>query len=67
MQGHPAMPYRPATKPSLYFIGVSTGASSIMRVFLAWAEHLGLADAARTGIDFPPTTRRSPAGPATPP
>lgn len=42
----------PATRPTLYFIGVSTGQSSIMRVFPAWAAHLGL-DAEIKGIDFP--------------
>lgn len=42
----------PATRPTLYFIGVSTGQSSIMRVFPAWAAHLGL-DADIKGIDFP--------------
>lgn len=42
-----------ATRPTLYFIGVSTGSSSIMRVFPAWAEFLGLRDAAIKGIDFP--------------
>ena len=47
------MPYRPATQPTLYFIGVTTGQSSIMRVFPAWARHLGLTDAAIVGIDFP--------------
>jgi shikimate 5-dehydrogenase len=44
---------RPATRPTLYFIGVTTGQSSIMRVFPAWAKHLGLRDAAITGVDFP--------------
>lgn len=43
----------PATRPTLLFIGVSTGASSIMKVFPAWAEHLGL-DAVIAGVDFPP-------------
>ncbi len=47
-----AGPYRPATRPTLYFIGVTTGKSSIMTVFPAWAKHLGL-DAAIKGIDFP--------------
>lgn len=47
------MTYRPATQPTLYFIGVTTGQSSIMRVFPAWARHLGLADAVIRGIDFP--------------
>jgi shikimate 5-dehydrogenase len=37
----------------MYFIGVTTAKSSIMRVFLRWAEHLGL-DAVMAGIDFPP-------------
>mgnify|MGYP006299329657 CR=1 FL=1 len=43
----------PAERPTLWFIGVSTGASSIMRVFPRWADHLGL-DAAIAGMDFPP-------------
>jgi shikimate 5-dehydrogenase len=43
----------PATRPTLYFIGVSTGSSSIMRVFPAWAQYLGLSDAAIQGVDFP--------------
>jgi shikimate 5-dehydrogenase len=47
------MPTSPATRPTLYFIGVSTGNSSIMRVFPAWAQYLGLSDAAIQGIDFP--------------
>jgi shikimate 5-dehydrogenase len=36
----------------MYFIGVSTGQSSIMKVFPRWAEALGL-DATLTGMDFP--------------
>jgi shikimate 5-dehydrogenase len=36
----------------MYFIGVTTGSSSIMRVFPRWAEHLGL-DAVLRGIDLP--------------
>ena len=47
------MSYRPATRPTLYFIGVTTAKSSIMKVFPAWAEHLGLRDAVIRGIDFP--------------
>lgn len=43
----------PATLPTLYFIGVTTGKSSIMKVFPAWARHLGLQDAVIMGIDFP--------------
>lgn len=45
--------YTPATQPTFYFIGVTTGKSSIMRVFPAWARHLGLGDAVIKGIDFP--------------
>jgi shikimate 5-dehydrogenase len=45
--------YQAATRPTLYFIGVTTTKSSIMRVFPAWAAHLGLKDAVIKGIDFP--------------
>jgi shikimate 5-dehydrogenase len=44
----------PASQPTLYFIGVTTGSSSIMKVFPAWARHLGLQDAVIKGIDFAP-------------
>ncbi len=44
--------FQPATRPTLYFIGVTTGKSSIMKVFPAWAEFLGLKDAEIKGIDF---------------
>lgn len=44
--------YEPASRPTLYFIGVTTGKSSIMKVFPAWADYLGLKDAAIKGIDF---------------
>jgi len=37
--------------PTLYFIGVTTGKSSIMRVFPRWAEALAL-DAEIVGVDF---------------
>jgi shikimate dehydrogenase len=43
----------PATEPTMYFIGVTTNQSSIMRVFPAWAQELGLA-AVLKGIDLPP-------------
>ena len=46
----------PATRPTLYFIGVTTGQSSIMQVFPAWAEALKI-DAAIKGIDFVPDDR----------
>jgi len=35
------------------FVGVTTGKSAIMRVFPAWAEHLGLADVVMSGHDLP--------------
>ncbi|WP_271897504.1 shikimate dehydrogenase family protein [Candidatus Phyllobacterium onerii] len=44
--------YTPATLPTLYFIGVTTGKSSIMKVFPAWAKYLGLETAVINGIDF---------------
>ena len=36
----------------MYFIGVTTGSSSIMRVFPEWARHLGL-HAVLEGVDLP--------------
>jgi shikimate 5-dehydrogenase len=44
--------YTAAEKPALYFIGVTTSASSIMRVFPAWAKHLRLGGVAIRGIDL---------------
>jgi shikimate dehydrogenase len=44
--------YEPASQRTMYFIGVTTGSSSIMRVFPAWSEELGL-DAVIRGIDLP--------------
>ena len=35
------------------FIGVTTGRSAIMRVFPAWADHLGLGDVVMSGHDLP--------------
>jgi len=46
------MNYQPAQKTTFYFIGVTTGKSSIMRVFPAWAKHLGLGDVEIKGIDL---------------
>lgn len=43
---------KPAQVPTMYFIGVTTGSSSIMRVFPRWAEHLGI-QASIVGIDLP--------------
>jgi shikimate 5-dehydrogenase len=47
------MSYAPARVPTMYFIGVTTGLSSIMKVFPAWAKELGI-DAIIKGIDFVP-------------
>lgn len=40
-------------KPTMYFVGVTTGQSSIMRLFPTWAEVLGLDGAQLIGIDLP--------------
>lgn len=45
--------YTPAVEPTLYFIGVTTKQSSIMKVFPKWAEALGL-NAVIKGFDFAP-------------
>ncbi|MER5948553.1 shikimate dehydrogenase [Streptomyces sp. NPDC001904] len=42
----------PAQRPTMYFVGVTTTKSSIMKVFPAWARALGL-DAVIQGIDLP--------------
>ena len=44
---------RAPTVPTLHFIGVSTGQSSIMTIFPRWAEALGLGPCAIDGIDLP--------------
>lgn len=46
------MPLSPSTKPTMIFIGVTTGQSSINRIFPRWAEALGLGDCALHGLDF---------------
>ncbi|CCN36541.1 putative Shikimate dehydrogenase [Vibrio nigripulchritudo SO65] len=43
----------PASKPTFYFVGVSTKHSSIMKVFPEWAKHLQLGDVKISGIDLP--------------
>ena len=43
----------PATRPTFYFIGVTTGASSIRTVFPEWADALQLGDVEMVGIDLP--------------
>jgi shikimate 5-dehydrogenase len=42
----------PARTPTMYFIGVSTAHSMIMRVFPAWARYLELGDCHLAGIDM---------------
>lgn len=44
--------YSPRSESTMYFIGVTTGKSSIMRVFPRWAEYLGI-KAKIEGFDFP--------------
>ena len=46
--------YEKATQPTIYFIGVTTAKSSIMKVFPAWAEALKLENTVIRGIDFSP-------------
>lgn len=41
-----------ATQPTMYFIGVTTSQSSIMKLFPLWARELGLHDAVLKGIDI---------------
>lgn len=43
----------PAVDPTVYFIGVSTGKSSIQRVFVEWARILGRPESKLQGIDLP--------------
>src|SRR5699024_4184482 len=45
------MELEPATKPTMYFIGVTTKHSSIMKLFPLWAQELGLEDVVLKGID----------------
>lgn len=44
--------YEPAKQNTMYFIGVTTGKSSIMKVFPKWMEALGV-DLTIKGIDLP--------------
>ncbi|MCL2811160.1 MAG: shikimate dehydrogenase [Clostridia bacterium] len=45
--------FTPANRPTIYFVGVTTGKSSIMNVFPRWAKALGLDDAVIRGFDLP--------------
>ena len=42
-----------AAQPTIHFIGVTTGSSSIMKVFPRWAQALGLEGAVIKGFDLP--------------
>lgn len=44
----------PASRPTMYFVGVSTADSLIMRLFPRWAALLELGDCELRGIDLPP-------------
>ncbi|MCL1795278.1 MAG: shikimate dehydrogenase [Clostridia bacterium] len=44
--------YEPAAQPTMYFIGVTTGSSSIMKVFPEWADALGLKNTVLQGVDI---------------
>jgi shikimate 5-dehydrogenase len=44
--------YEAAHKPTIYFIGVTTLKSSIMKVFPEWARYLQLGDCQIKGMDF---------------
>lgn len=44
---------KPASRPTFYFIGVSTARSSIRQVFPEWAAELHLGDVDFVGIDMP--------------
>ena len=44
---------RPAVRPTIYFVGVTTGSSAIHRVFAAWRPLLGLDGVDLVGVDVP--------------
>jgi shikimate 5-dehydrogenase len=46
-------PFSPVTVPTMYFIGVTTGQSSIKHAFPRWAERLGLGEVELRGLDLP--------------
>ncbi len=54
------IPYHIVTKkvPTFYFVGVTTGQSSIMKVFPRWMEALGRLDVVIEGIDHKPHDER---------
>jgi betaine-aldehyde dehydrogenase len=48
----PGIALTPAKLPTMYFVGVSTARSIIMRVFPAWARHMGFGECQIKGIDL---------------
>ena len=40
------------SEPTFYFIGVTTGGSSIMKVFPLWTRELGRAEVVMEGVDL---------------
>jgi shikimate 5-dehydrogenase len=48
----PDGPFPAAAKPTMYFIGVTTHQSSIMKVFPRWADYLKLGDVVMQGMNF---------------
>jgi shikimate 5-dehydrogenase len=48
----PEAPFPAAERPTMYFIGVTTHQSSIMKVFPRWAEFLELGDVVIRGMNF---------------
>jgi shikimate 5-dehydrogenase len=52
IQGKSDTRYPKAQSPTMYFVGVTTGASSAPRMFPAWAKRLGCPDAHLVGVDF---------------
>lgn len=54
MQAQEIVTTQSATQAKRFsFIGVTTASSAIMRVFPAWAQHLGLGDVTMSGHDLP--------------
>ena len=49
----PAHHIIPQDLPTMYFIGVTTGQSTMTRLFPYWAAILGLDDARLIGVDLP--------------
>lgn len=45
--------FKRAEQPTMYFVGLSTGGSSIRHVFPLWAQELGIDGATLVGVDFP--------------